>query len=373
MKGVIWRMIKRAYGFTDASRGFYLELSRTLVALGCRQSNLDPALYLWHNDQGEVQGMALTHVDDILHGTGTEEFEDKVLEPLRRKFQFGSEEEGEFRYVGMQVKQAKTGIILDQNHYLETVEVPEVDLEKDDEELMEEENQADYRGVVGKIGWLGGLSRPDLAYDHVVLSTKLGKATIGDMKVAIKVVKKLKMEQVQMLFPDLGNVDEWSIDGYGDAGFRSLPDKVSSCGGSVVVIRNRVTKAACVVSWKSRKLKRVVSSSTGAEALAINDTVGEIVYIKAVLKEMLGEVVKNIPLEVYTDSKNLVQATNSKSLVEDHRLRIEVAALKESVEIGEVSKVTAVPGKEMLADCLTKRGASAKLLLDVLKKGRMTS
>ena len=46
--------------------------------------------------------------------------------------------------------------------------------------------------LLGKIGWLGGLSSPDLAYNHVVLSTKLGKATIGDMKMAIKVVKKLR-------------------------------------------------------------------------------------------------------------------------------------------------------------------------------------
>ena len=114
-----------------------------------------------------------------------------------------------------------------------------------------------------------------------------------------------------------------------------------------------------------------MSSSTGAEALAINDTVGEIVYIQAVLREMLGEVVNSEPLEVYTDSKNVLQASTTTSFVEDHRLRIEVATLKESVQIGEVSNVIAVPGKKMLADCLTKRGTSSKLFLDVLKNGKI--
>ena len=170
-----------------------------------------------------------------------------------------------------------------------------------------------------------------------------------------------------MMFPDLGDIKEWTISGYGDAGFRSLPDKTSSCGGQVIVIKNRETGAACVVSWRSRKLKRIVNSSTGAEALAINDTVSELVYIKAVLTEMLGGEMVAVPLEVFTDSKNLLQASKTTSLVEDPRLRIEVAVLKESLEERELQKIEVVPGKEMFADCLTKRGASAKLLLDIVK------
>ena len=126
-----------------------------------------------------------------------------------------------------------------------------------------------------------------------------------------------------------------------------------------------------MVSWRSRKLKRIVNSSTGAEALAINETVSELVYIKAVLTEMLGDEMLAVPLEVYTDSKNLLQASKTTSLVEDHRLRIEVAVLKESLEEGELNKIEAVSGKAMIADCLTKRGASAKLLLDIVKKGKM--
>ena len=80
--GVIWKMIKRAYGFNDASRGFYLELSKTLKELGCKQSKLDPALYMWFDKDGKLAGLALTHVDDILHGSGTSDFESQVFEPL---------------------------------------------------------------------------------------------------------------------------------------------------------------------------------------------------------------------------------------------------------------------------------------------------
>ena len=55
-----------------------------------------------------------------------------------------------------------------------------------------------------------------------------------------------------MKFPDLGCIEDWSIEGHGDAGFKSLPDKLSSCGGRVVLVRSVKTGAACVVSWRVR-------------------------------------------------------------------------------------------------------------------------
>ena len=86
-------------------------------------------------------------------------------------------------------------------------------------------------------------------------------------------------------------------------GFRSLPDGVSSCGGQVVTIRDSKTNKTCVMSWRGRKLKRIVTSSTAAETLALNDVISEVVFIKAVLGEILGEVIE-MPVHVYTDSKS---------------------------------------------------------------------
>ena len=70
-------------------------------------------------------------------------------------------------------------------------------------------------------------------------------------------------------------------------------------------------------------------------------------------------------------SQNMWKAVNTSALVEDPRLRTELAVLKESVETGEVSNLRRVAGKEMLADCLTKKGASSSKLMDVLQKGQM--
>ena len=122
------------------------------------------------------------------------------------------------------------------------------------------------------------------------------------------------------------------------------------------------------MSWRGRKLKRIVTSSTAAETLALNDVISEVVFIKAVLGEILGEVIE-MPVHVYTDSKNVKKAVYSTSLVDDPRLRTEIAVLGESIEKGEISKLVCIPGKKMIANCMTKRGASGKDLLDILRNG----
>ena len=101
-----------------------------------------------------------------------------------------------------------------------------------------------------------------------------------------------------MCFPDLGDIKEWNVDAYGDAGYKSLPDKMSSCGGRAILMTYTKMKTSCQVSWRSKKLKRIVVSSTAVEMLVTKETIGEAVYVKAVLKEMQGDGVVDIPINL---------------------------------------------------------------------------
>ena len=88
-----------------------------------------------------------------------------------------------------------------------------------------------------------------------------------------------------------------------------------------MIMRSIKAGAACVVGWRSKKLKRVVTSSTATETLAANETVREMVYIKAVLREILGDAVDDVSMELFTDSKNMWEAVHIAVLGEDQRLR----------------------------------------------------
>ena len=107
-----------------------------------------------------------------------------------------------------------------------------------------------------------------------------------------------------MYFPNLGDIKDWTVEAYRDAGFRCLPDGVSSVRGWVMVETNRKKKTLCLVGWRSKKLKRIVKSPTGAEIVVMNKAIGEVVCIKAILKEMQGRgVAREILVIVYMDSK----------------------------------------------------------------------
>ena len=171
-----------------------LSFSGTIQELGCEKSLLDPALFIYNKGKegsGEEEardpiGLAVTHVDNVLHA-GEKEFDDDVMIHLKKTFQFGSEENGEFRYVGLNIIQERGSIQIDQNHFVEAFENPDMEVcAKDDlNEVMDEEGQTEFRSVGGKMAHVGQISRPDLVFEAKALSSKYGKASKKDLKMRV--------------------------------------------------------------------------------------------------------------------------------------------------------------------------------------------
>ena len=44
----------------------------------------------------------------------------------------------------------------------------------------------------------------------VILNTKVGKATMNDLKAATRLVRKLKNGSTEMIFPNLGDISDWT-------------------------------------------------------------------------------------------------------------------------------------------------------------------
>ena len=66
-----------------------------------------------------------------------------------------------------------------------------------------------------------------------------------------------------------------------------------------------------MLSWRARNIRRVVSSSLAGEALAMLDTIGEIVYTKSVLGFIFGGRIREVPVMIATDSQNLFKSIYS--------------------------------------------------------------
>ena len=89
-----------------------------------------------------------------------------------------------------------------------------------------------------------------------------------------------------------------------------------------------------------------------AEALSLQMGLAHASYLRAVLSEMLGVDMYQIPIVASTDSNNLYQAVYSTKFVEDKKLRIDIAQIQETIE-KENAELRWVEAKNMIADSLT--------------------
>ena len=92
--------------------------------------------------------------------------------------------------------------------------------------------------------------------------------------------------------------------------------------------------------------------------------------MREVIEEIFNLKDKEIPVKAIVDNKSTVEAIHSTAPVEDKKLRRDVARIKQMMNLKEIRSVSWCPGKEQLADCMTKRTASSFNLLQVLKSGR---
>ena len=140
-------------------------------------------------------------------------------------------------------------------------------------------------------------------------------------------------------------MNEWVLVGQGDAGIKSMSDKLTSVGGQVLMMVNRRTNKTCVLGWRSRQLKRKVVSSLAGEALAMTGIIGKPVYTKSVLSQIYGKRVYKIPVIIVRDSKNLEEAVQSTKLVDDPWLVPDIAIIKEALQDGTITAVKRVPSE----------------------------
>ena len=99
---------------------WFLTLKEELLKLNVKQSSYDQGLFYWYNAD-RLEGIMVCFVDDQLWG-GSSEFEEKVIQKLRKSFDINYEHSSAFKYVGIDLKQAHYGSIsINQESYLKGI------------------------------------------------------------------------------------------------------------------------------------------------------------------------------------------------------------------------------------------------------------
>ena len=129
----------------------------------------------------------------------------------------------------------------------------------------------------------------------------------------------------------------------------------------------------CPIAWNAHKIKRVVHvrSTLAAEILSLEEGLEASVYYRQMLEDILGIKSKFIQIEAYVDNKSVIEAILSTRMVEDKRIRVDVAAILESLQLHDINRIQWIPGHLHLANVMTKQSASGFHLISVLQSGKM--
>lgn len=328
-----------------------------LLSIGLTILKGDPSIF-YYSKNNQLTGFIAIFVDDFLW-SGTTEFEKEYITKIRNTFIIGKESHSIFQYLGLHLNEHDSEITLDQINYAENLKpINDIDKTKTKELLQSQ---------IGKLLWMSGQTRPDIAFDVCQLGTNFKNCDGQDIKYANKITTHIKQDPVQITYQHLGNDDDLKILIFADASHGNLVDGGSQLGYLILLVGNN--GKCSLINWQSKRIKRVVRSTLAAETLALSEAVDDGMYLAEMISELLFNKKMIIPIEIYTDNKSLHDSIISKKNVLEKRLRIDIAMLRELFEQKRITKIHHINTNKQIANSLTKKGASTKELLNMLEKG----
>ena len=364
------------YGSIDAGRGFYLRMDSEVKTAGMKASKVMPALYYHQDENGELDAMLCTHVDDLLFAhkpSGA-----KVIQEILGKFSVGKTEEGSFRYCGRRFTQHDDfAIEIDAEENTRGIKPISIDKSRKGTDVVTEKELTSLRSVTGSLAWVARYCRADLAYKVNELQRLCNaKATVSDLRLANKAVELAHQNQNMKLVYKANSVNwqDLAVGTYSDASFANEPGFKSQQG------RIHYLTSASHLMEKDHNIHVigfVCRATLQAESYALQSAVEHGDRLRCVLCEMTGKLVSMTDWHEQcqmkmkhvwvSDCMNLVEHLNAEvpKKVQDKRLGIELAALRQSLWTGNGQKSSLeyspygdelywIETARMLADVLTK-------------------
>ena len=264
---------------------WYSRVQSFVKSSGGVTSKVDPSLFLWYDKNNTLIGFILVHVDDFMFA-GTANFHKIVISKLKSTFQVGKEDKLDFKYIGLNIVKLNSHISVDQHHYINNLKkiflAPERKSNNSNAITSNEKDQP--RAKIGQLLWVSNQTRPDISFDVSNLASKLENATIADIKYCNKIISKVTSNSCELKYQKLKGNLKFIL--YTDASFGNLENGGSQ--GSCNLFLADENGSCNLLSWQSKKLKRVARSSLTAETLAMLNGVEAALYVRELCKELYG-------------------------------------------------------------------------------------
>ena len=407
-------LMQPVYGLDDAPLRWHETVTRYLKSMGMQKSLLDPCVYHRHDASRDLELLILIEVDDFVVAAKDDQVLYDAQQTLMSRFKFGKWEAGEADFIGRHVRKEGNEIRMDQEKYivekLEPIHLSKGRRSNKEAALLEEEFK-EFRSMLYRVSWLAHQTRPEAAGVVSILSSRLHQATVNDAIMLNKMVGHLRSTSKQFLRIRGFKKDEMKFIGISDAGgvdgdIRGvdrqglLEDPVQ---GAWLVLTSDLLPAhdqrinVSILSWRSSKLKRRVTSTMAGETLSMSQCIGEVEWLQIFYRDLVFNDVQVkdwhkslMPYMIYLPEEcELVarqeqcQITDAKSLYDaifkqcpasrqDRRTALELAVIVDAVQKAG-SAIRWTPHQRMPVDMLTKVDMSKTngTLLHLLRTGQL--
>ena len=324
------------------------------------------------NRQRNIQGVLGVRVDDLIRG-GNLAFQ-KAVQWLRTELEFGTWEQSRFRFRGRELSQEynRKSIKISMSKFVQDMEPVSVPKHvKDDLDAPLEANvHSQFRTGVGQLQWLQLQGNPLLSFATGVLHSRSATPNGHDLLSLNKLMREAKsMPDLCWWIVSVPSSFVWLT--AADAAWANRPDGSSTSGHVIMAAHPNIlygeSSTVSVLAWNSRKIRRVVRSSLGAECAAFSTGLEHTDMFRVLYGELCGDLCDLAEYETYLQVTEALCVNDCKSLAdallaagsaasktsEDKRLGIELSMIKQRLSRNE-TRFQWVEGATMPADVLTK-------------------
>ena len=268
------------------------------------------------------------------------------------------------KYLGLSILTTGDSYTMNLKDYTQKLQEIQLNPNRPDDDTLSSGDIKQLRILSGRLNWLATQCRPDLSFSSCQIACSIKEGHLKAIKLANKTIRTAKGLDYNLEFINLGDPNSWRIICFSDASWGNLPDGGSQ-GGHLILLMGQ-NGGVNLLSWQSKRLKRVARSTIAAETLSVMNGCESSILIANQISEILK--IAKMPIIVVTDNESLANAVRTTTSVEEKRLRIDMACLREMISTGEIQELKWVATEHQLADCLTKQGAKTDHLLALIKR-----
>ena len=380
-------VLGQVYGLNDSPAAWYRTLNQALIDAGFERSRFDPCIY-YLRENGSLVGIYGIHVDDCATGGQGRRYEAAIAQ-LQSRFEFRKWRVRDGDFCGAHYSQdPKTfHITMSQEKFcdkLRPMHFSRGRTQNRDAVLRDDEVRC-LRAINGSLNWLSTQSRPDLSTQVSFSQQSFPEPTVQDALSANNAIRRARQHaSLPIVFKPIPP-QKLALMRHSDAAYANGRDGATQAGYLIsfteVGMDHEEVCPWTPAYWKSYRLPRVVNSTLGAEAQAMNAASGMLEWFQLMLREILdghrclatiwSTDTPRLGM-LLTDCKSLFDHLQSRSAptLDDRRTALDIVIIRESIAKTRAS-LRWLPTDRMLADALTKESAEAvDLLRACLRQGQ---